>query len=466
MRLRVYTLSGALLVLLSTGCGLTVTAERAPDPVAIDDTEFGRSEEVNSITLTVWDQFGRDTERVLIDEMNARFESSHPGVKINRVVKSFDDLKATVLSTLSDRNGADIGQVNQGADMRAAARSNLLLDLTPYLAKYHWDARFSPDLLARNSVSPGGSEMGSGNLLGISPTAELVGVYYNKEKFEKLGMIPPKTFAEFEALLARARAAHETPLMLGNLEGWPGIHVFSAIQHILLPDRTWLDDFIYGRGHVSFYIDENIRAAAKVQDWVHEGYFSDGFETISYDDSWKRFAGGEGVMLLGGSWLSADMVRIGGEKFGFFLLPPLREGGQALAVGGVGLPFSIRNGTKNADIAVEYLNWMVSPHSGEMWLDHGVLPAMPVHASRIPVGTLLGDIVSTYGSVSADNLLGHFIDWAGPTMYDVMGTATSDLMALEISPRDFAARIQVEYSATQTKDHKAASLRRSLRPVN
>jgi multiple sugar transport system substrate-binding protein len=41
----------------------------------------------------------------------------------------------------------------------------------------------------------------------------------------------------------------------------------------------------------------------------------------------------------------------------------------------------------------------------------------------IPDGTLLGESVSAYGAVRASNNVGHYIDWAGPTMYDVMGAA-------------------------------------------
>ena len=428
-----------------TGCG----APAVPSPTPVPPTATPTLEAIPTVTLTVWDQFERPTERALVDYLNTRFEAVHPGVKIKRVVKSFDDLRASVEPALTDSNGPDVIQVNQGADMRVAVRAGRLLDLSPYLTRYNWGEQFSPGTLARNSFSADGSRFGAENLYGVSPTAEVVGFYYNKDKFQKLGLAVPQTFAKLELLLLDARNAGEVPIMFGNLDRWPGIHIFSAIEHVMLPNRTWLDDFVYGRGGVSFATAENTRAAAKVQEWVTAGYFRSDFAGIGYERAWKLFADGQGAMMLAGSWLSADIVKIGGERFGFFLLPPEREDAGAMAVGGLGVPFCIRSGTAHADLAAEYLNWMVSRRVGELWLQDGVLPAVPVHDSRIPTGTLLGDIVSAYSKINSSDAVGHYIDWAGPTMYDVLGTATQELMALQVTPQDFVARIQSEFETAK-----------------
>jgi raffinose/stachyose/melibiose transport system substrate-binding protein len=442
MRTRTYRLLGLTLVaMLLAGCGAAAAADQSL-LAAVSDAPAAPT-----VTLTVWDQFQRDSERAVIEELNAEFEANHPGVKINRVVMSFDGLRATVGAALEDPNGPDVVQVNQGADMQAVVQANLLLALTPYLPTYEWDQRFSASTLARNSFTAGGSRFGAGDLYGVSPTAEVVGVYYNKEKFQSLGLTVPKTLPELEALLAEAQLAGETPVALGNLDQMAGIHIFSAIEHVLLRDRSWLDDFVYGRGDVSFKTDENLQAAAMVQEWVQAGFFTAGFADIPYEESWRQFARGEGLMMLTGSWLSADIVKTGGERFGFFLLPPAESQGQVLAIGGVGVPFAIRRGTRYPDLAAEYLDWMVSPRAGQMWLARGVLPAVPVHASRLPAGTLLGDVVVAYDAINATDGVGHYIDWAGPAMYPVLGAAVQDLMSLKVTPEEFVARVQEEYSS-------------------
>ncbi len=438
MKQLVRVLAGLVAVTLTVaGC-----SDRASPPEIVEPSP---TPETETVTLIVWDQFRRDTERAVVDQLNAEFEDAHPGVKIQRVVRSFEELRVTVASALHGLNGPDVVQVNQGADMRIAVQSDLLLSLTPYLPKYRWNERFSDSILARNSFGSQGNRFGIGDLYGVSPTAEVVGVYYNKDKWRELELSIPRTFAEFESLLAQAKAAGETPIQLGNRDEWPGMHVFSAIEHVLLPDRSWLDDFVYGQGTTPFRTPENIQAAARLQEWVRAGYFTPGFEDLGYEESWQRFASGDGLMMLTGSWLSADIVRTGGERFGFFLLPPAKGIGRPLAIGGVGVPFSIRKGTPNADLAAEYLDWMVSPRAGELWLAKGVLPAVPVHASKVPSGTLLGDIVSAFEDMSASNGVGQYIDWAGPTLYDQLGASICSLMALEMTPEEAVDAVQAEY---------------------
>lgn len=429
--------------LLSASLLVSCRGTNTPEPTPVPPTP---TPEPPLVTLTVWDQFQRDAENALINDLNSRFEEAHPGVQINRIVKSFDSLRATVDEGLKNPEGPDVIQLNQGSDMRAEVEQGLLLGLTKYVPQYKWDRRFSDGILARNRFTADGRQFGVGDLYGVSPTAEVVGVFFNKEKFEQMGLEVPNTLAEFEAILSAAKLAGEVPLVLGNAERWPGIHIFSALEHVLLPDRTWLDNFVYGRESASFDIPENVEAAALVQQWVDAGYFNEDYADLGYEDAWKMFAGGNGLMMLTGSWLSADIVNMGGENFGFFLVPPVDEGDNALAIGGAGVPFTIRRGSQHADLAADYLDWMVSLFAGERWLETGVLPGVPVHESKIPVGTLLGDIVSAYGTISAGDQVGHYIDWSGPTMYEVMGTLVAKLMAKEISPEQFVAEIQAEYA--------------------
>ena len=155
-------------------------------------------------TLLVWDQFYRDEESKVIETLNAEFEAAHPGVKIQREVKVLEDLKATVKLALTKADGPDVAQVNQGRnDMGALVEAGLLLPLNTYLEKYSWGNVFSTSVASRNSFTEDGKTFGTGNLYGVSPTAEVVGVFYNKDIFKKNGWDVPTTFEDFEALLAR-----------------------------------------------------------------------------------------------------------------------------------------------------------------------------------------------------------------------------------------------------------------------
>ena len=191
------------------------------------------------IKLVVWDQFYRDVESKVMTTLNAEFEAANPGVKIERVVKTLDDLKVTLKLALSQSDGPDVAQVNQGrSDMGAMVQADLLLPLNDYSTKYKWGERFSSSVASRNSFTADGKTFGQGNLYGVSPTAEVVGVYYNKGIFEANGWVVPTTFDEFETLLGEIKAKGVTPISFGSLDGWNAIHEFSAVQHLLVTRNT------------------------------------------------------------------------------------------------------------------------------------------------------------------------------------------------------------------------------------
>ena len=160
------------------------------------------------ITLTEWDQEVREGIGPSIDQLEAEFMAANPGVTITRTSKSFDDLKATLLQALQDPSGPDIAQVNQGRpDMGTAVQGGLLVPLTPYLTKYGWDQRWGQGVHARNSFSEDGKTFGQGNVYGVSVTGEVVGLYYNKEKYTALSLSEPKSWDEFMTQLQSIKDA-------------------------------------------------------------------------------------------------------------------------------------------------------------------------------------------------------------------------------------------------------------------
>jgi raffinose/stachyose/melibiose transport system substrate-binding protein len=445
-----------LSIILAAALLLAACAKPAPTEVPVA-TEPPVAEEpaveeppaevpAEEITLVVWDQFYRDVESQVIETLNAEFEAAHPGIKIERVVKTLDDLKVTLKLALVETGGPDVAQVNQGrSDMGAMVEAGLLLPLDEYTAAFSWGERFSASVASRNSFTEDGKTFGSGNLYGVSPTAEVVGVYYNKTLFEANGWVVPTTFDEFEALLATIKAAGVTPISFGSLDGWNAIHEFSAVQHLLV-SLDYINDFTYGVNNVSFDIPENQQAASVMQAWVDSGYFTDGFAGIGYDDSNKTFKAGEGAMTITGSWLTGELLTDTDQEFGFFLLPGNPDQTR-LAIGGVGVPFSIRKTTAQPDLAAEYLDWMISPRAAELWAGVGMLPAMPMADDAVvEVDPLFTDTMIAWNTVNEENAVGHYIDWATPTFYDTIVAELQKLFGMVTTPAEFTAAVQVDYA--------------------
>ena len=102
------------LALAATACapGGSTTNEPAASgsasPISKDVSAAG------DVTLTVWDQ---NTDTGINDaqvKLNNQFQQKYPNVKIERVSRSFSDLKTTLKLALTSKNPPDVVQANQG----------------------------------------------------------------------------------------------------------------------------------------------------------------------------------------------------------------------------------------------------------------------------------------------------------------------------------------------------------------
>ncbi|MFC6900292.1 ABC transporter substrate-binding protein [Nonomuraea dietziae] len=254
---------------------------------------------LGDVTLTIWDQEVRGGQAAQMKQLNAAFEAKYPNITIKRVSRSFDDLNTTLRLALSGNEPPDVVQANNGRpQMGAFVKAGHLRPLDAYAEAYGWKKRYSQSVLQYVSYSADGKVFGQGNIYGLPQVGEVVGILYNAAKLSELGLRPPKTWEEFEAALAKAKAAGEVPLQLGNLDKWPGVHVFGTVQgrHVPADQITTLG---FGRKGASWTTPENTRAAEQIVGWVDKGYFNKGFNGQGYDASWQAFGKGEGVFLIG-----------------------------------------------------------------------------------------------------------------------------------------------------------------------
>ena len=268
----------------------------------------------------------------------------------------------------------------------------------------------------------------------------------------------PTTFAAFQQALAKAKAAGETPIQFGNLDKWPGIHEFEELmlQNVSKSVRAQLR-LRHRRREARLPPKSTVAAATMLQNWANYGHFTDGYSGLGYDPSLAGFGKGNGVFLISGSWLTADLKKALGKNVGFFLLPPPK--GKALAtLGGEGLPWAISSKSKNADAAATYLNFITSNSSMQVVANNGQLTATKAKV-KVPAG-LDTEVYNAWTKANQQDAIVPYLDWATPTMYDTITAAIQELMAGKTSPSAFARTVQSDYS----KFHKAEPPSRSSRP--
>jgi raffinose/stachyose/melibiose transport system substrate-binding protein len=143
--------------------------------------------------------------------LTEEFTKQFPNVTWDIKSDQFANLITTTPQLLSSDNPPDLLRL---PTMVSFAKDGLLMNLDSYATAFGWDKWPVPQL-NQNRVAADGTR-GSGSLYAMGLNYSLTGIFYNKKLAAQIGMTePPKTVAEFEDLLAKAKAAGLQPIMNG-----------------------------------------------------------------------------------------------------------------------------------------------------------------------------------------------------------------------------------------------------------
>jgi len=434
--------------------GLGLLAACAPGSDGGDASDGGgpAAEEVETdiaslgeVTLTVWDQEVRGAQNDAIEALIEAFQEEYPNVTVDRTSQSFDDLQQQTGLALSGNDVPDVLQVNNArGDMGTFVADSLLTDLSGYAEAYGWEDRFSPSVLSKMRYSADGVTFGEGALYGLAQTGEICGIYYSQAKLDALGLDAPTTWDELFALVTAAQEAGEQPIMLGNLDQWPALHVFGPLQAHFVPAEE-IVTLGMGNAGADWTGEENVAALAQLAEWGTSGAMGDSPNGLAYDDAWPLYTKGTGVLLIGGSWLAPDMEAVMGEDLRFMAPPPGADGAVA-TTGGTGIPFSIPAAAENKDVAAAYIDFLTSDEAMQLIADNGGMPVNRT-AELAPGSGVNKDVYEAFDAVSTDGTLLPYLDYATPSFADTAGATLQEVIGGQTEPEAAAGALQEDYGA-------------------
>ena len=372
-------------------------------------------------------------DEATITEAAAQFEAANPGVKIEANFLGWDDFMATIKLKMADNNPPDLAHGNQGFTVDGTLiQSGLVISLEKYADQYNWKKQFANGALSEFMWSDDGSTWGSGSLYGISPVAEDVIVYYNKDKLKSLGLSVPTKFSEFENALKVSNDAGELPIVLGGADGWPIIHVWGLVEGAYVnPEQT--RSWIFDASNVQFDTPNRIKAAIKLADMAKAGYFGSDSLGVGYDDANAMFINGEGVFNLTGTWMTADFNSGMGDNVGAFAMP--RWNGGVAGGGSFALPWHISSKSSNPDLAAKFLNHLMSNEFVDDLMGVGRVPAQAPTIN--PTSNLQAEVIAASNALVGDNAKTFYTDWATPGMYDTVTQELQKVIGGVASAQDF-----------------------------
>jgi raffinose/stachyose/melibiose transport system substrate-binding protein len=371
------------------------------------------------VVLNAYFETGFDIPFKLAEE----FTKQYPNVTWDIKQDQFTNLINSTPRLLSGDNPPDLLRL---PTMVSFAKQGLLKNLDDYAASFGWDEWPVPQL-NQNRVSEDGTR-GSGSLYAMGLNYSLTGIFYNKELAAQIGMTePPKTLAEFDDLLAKAKEAGLLPIMQwGSAKS--GMGLAFPLQNLMAaygPVEP-INDWIFQKPDATIDTPSNLEAAQHLEQWIQNGYFPTDINAIEYTDANARFGKGEGVFIFNGDWQNAGYDTDMPGNVGFFLMPPVEAGGSPAAMSAP-LTFGIAANAKNADCAAFFLNW-VATNDKAREIDVAVGGSNPGG----PSGASMPSVAE--GSVTNETLAaGSVVGEAGTSM-DFIANATSSIFAQGWTP--------------------------------
>lgn len=371
------------------------------------------------VVMNAYFETGFDLPFKLSDEFTKQF----PNVTWDIKSDQFANLINETPRLLSGDNPPDLIRL---PTMVSFAKDGLLKNLDDYAKAFGWDKWPVPQL-DQNRVSADGTR-GSGSLYAMGLNYSLTGVFYNKKLAAQIGMTePPKTLAEFEDLLAKAKSAGLLPIMeWGSAKSGMGLAFpLQALMASVGPTGP-INDWIFQKKGATIDTPDNLVAAQHLEQWIKNGYFPPDINAIEYTDSNARFVKGEGVFTFNGDWENADYDQNAAGNVGFFLMPPAEAGGSPAAMSAP-LTFGIAAKAKNADCAAFFFNW-VATNDAARQIDVAVGGSNPGGPSNATMPSVAA------GSVTNETLAaGPVVGEAGTSM-DFIANATSAIFAQGWTP--------------------------------
>jgi raffinose/stachyose/melibiose transport system substrate-binding protein len=368
------------------------------------------------VVMNVYFETGFETIIRLTEEFTKQF----PNVTWEIKQDQFANLITTTPLLLSSDNPPDIIRLPTFVTF---AKDGLLMNLDDYATVFGWNDWPVPLHFARLDAD---GIRGSGTLYAMGLNYQLTGVFYNKELAAQIGMTePPTTLAEFDALLAAAKAAGLQPIMeWGSAKS--GMGLAFPLQQLMAAYGPVgpINDWIFNKPDATIDTPTNLIAAQHLEQWIKNGYFPPDINAIEYTDAATRFGQGEGVFTFNGDWANAGYDTDLPGNVGFFVMPPAVAGEQPAAMSGP-LTYGIAANAKHGDCAAFFFNWLATNDAARQ-INVTVGGSNPGG----PAGATIPSVAA--GSVTAETLAAGPV--VGSNAMDFIANATSSIFAQGWTP--------------------------------
>lgn len=198
------------------------------------------------------------------------------------------------------------------------------------------------------------------------PIASVIhGFIYNKAIFDKLGLQPPKTQAEFKAVLDKIKAdGTYTPMAMGTADQWEAATMgFQNVGANFWKGEEGRTALIAGTQ--KFTDAPYIAAFTDIAGWAP--YLGDGYKAQKYPDSQNLFSLGRAAIYPAGSWDISTFKSQADFKMGAFPPPVPAAGDKCYISDHTDIAMGVNAKSSHQAEAKVFLEWMATPEFATLY---------------------------------------------------------------------------------------------------
>lgn len=438
MKKRTFILLALMLIgaMLLVACGTgESTADTPADSGTGDEPSGDEPAADETVTIVVWHQFGGDQEAPWL-ESKAAFEAAYPNIKIKDTAFSFEDMQAAMTAAFAAGEGPDVAFYDASASfLGILVESDQALDLSGLYDKHGWGNKYFA--WAQEKVTYDGKPYGVGG------NAEIVGLFYNADIFDELGLDAPDTWENMLAAAEKGLEEGYTPFGQGGLESWSAGHVMGAFTHSMVPIET-IGDVELLDGSSDWNNAQMLAVATEIQKFnLDLGYFTEDLIAYSTFDALNDVVAGRALMRIDGSWDIVAFDEGSAETGATIRMVPFPmhpdPGVDPQAMGGLSSTWIVNSTTEYADAAGHFLDFFVfSDEVNTIWMELGFFPTVNFDSSSVETSTLTKDALAGIAWTDTGNGLGHWVAFSSAPEYaDTFNSNLQALLSGVITPEEF-----------------------------
>ena len=308
------------------------------------------------VTLTWWNNATNQPLLGIYTSAIKGFEAQHPNISITNVPVQNELLQDTKIPlALEGNNPPNIYQQWGGGVLGQQVTSGKVDNITVDVASWI------------GGISGASGWQANGQQYGVPVDLHVVGFWYRKDIFTKVGITVPTTLSQLESDDAKLRAAGYAPIAVGSKDRWPDAFWWEYFALRDCPQAT-VQSAIKSQ---SFGASCFGQASTDLAAFLKTSPFQTGFLGTSSQQGAGSSAGmvasGKAAMELQGDWDPSVMEGVSTNKslssqLGWFPFPqtPGSAGSQTAVLGG-GDGFSCTGTTQQAQACAEFLQYLDSP---------------------------------------------------------------------------------------------------------